>query len=1084
MMVSNSSSSPGARSVSSPGKRRGLVVEASTTKKLGESQTLEPATLEEGRSEDMAESGNIVDGYVREADSAHRADDAEMSKTRKASPKLLEMPTSPRSRVNEPSPRIVGRSPLLSPALLGAGGPSRLDAIPEHDHPSDHTRNQPQPHLTNSPLPLSNPPPLVLGPTFSLDSVSSLAPSLPLPVTAAINVINVAGAADDASQHGTDVDTIGPAGEESDTTVDPRVTVPESSEGAARRKGKTKRSFSVSVSVSSGFEKIKNMIGKGKMAATERTSEVQQSGTGHTSRASSRRSSVSSVDGRGTPVLLEGEKIPQAWIPSVRNDAPLAGILIRKDENVLKLTRTGSISSASSSLSNPTSPVSRTTSSSPRYIPISTSSPPDIDIESPVVLLDALPKPTMADSASSGSGLVPPPSPSPSPSPRMYTPNTDMVSPVEPSPTETTPSMHTLKPLTMNVATPDIATTPLPPIMDSTPASPQQSRRTSLTNVSSLKNRSFDEEAHNLMLNALQRGSGGGNNHSLSLSRSSTKDSAMTGGNKPGVGGALAALGFKTAAAVGATDTVKKSNINVIHPSQPLGSDQLAPPLAPAVSLTAATPMMQQEESGQTASSSGYFGSRKTKRSSRSDRSAANKEDKYRRSLSPFFKGRRSLSRGNASEKRDPSPPVGALSDAGESDGESVVSNSNRYRPQATAFSLSRRRAKADSDEEDDDDQGSDDGISETDTEYDEDALSHEVVGPDGWVEDVFDPLTEENTKANAAYFEGDAAGLGGEGVLEDDQGEEIEVEVDALGEGPNVVIPPEPIFAQPTMRRPPTPPVHAESGMVGAPHKEKKKIKPLPLTTSRPEFGRNRCTIKLTQGDPDAALEESGNRLRSYVVLSDLSAEAGYAIEWCIGTVARDGDEIFLVSVMENEAKVDPKDHVTDKAQKLRIQRERQATASALARQATSLLQRTVLNVSVTCQAIHSKNARHMLLDLIDYLEPTMAIVGSRGLGKLQGILLGSTSHYLVQKSSVPVMVARRRLKRPLRKTDPTTLRHAPRTSLASASIEKQASSKQEDEVLDAEDVDREADRQEIEDRQEREARGRAAGGQGEVTL
>lgn len=98
--------------------------------------------------------------------------------------------------------------------------------------------------------------------------------------------------------------------------------------------------------------------------------------------------------------------------------------------------------------------------------------------------------------------------------------------------------------------------------------------------------------------------------------------------------------------------------------------------------------------------------------------------------------------------------------------------------------------------------------------------------------------------------------------------------------------------------------------------------------------------------------------------------------------------------------------------------------------------------------------------------------------------ILLGSTSHYLVQKSSVPVMVARRRLKRPLRKTDPATLRHAPRTSLASASIEKQASTKQEDEVLDAEDVDREADRQEIEDRREREERGRSMSGQGEVVL
>ena len=90
------------------------------------------------------------------------------------------------------------------------------------------------------------------------------------------------------------------------------------------------------------------------------------------------------------------------------------------------------------------------------------------------------------------------------------------------------------------------------------------------------------------------------------------------------------------------------------------------------------------------------------------------------------------------------------------------------------------------------------------------------------------------------------------------------------------------------------------------------------------------------------------------------------------------------------------------------------------------------------------------------------MVIVGSRGLGKLKGILLGSTSHYLVQKSSVPVMVgqqqsrytnqqvARRRLQRPLRKTDPANLRHSPRVKLASASIEKAASSKQEDEIVD----------------------------------
>jgi hypothetical protein len=41
----------------------------------------------------------------------------------------------------------------------------------------------------------------------------------------------------------------------------------------------------------------------------------------------------------------------------------------------------------------------------------------------------------------------------------------------------------------------------------------------------------------------------------------------------------------------------------------------------------------------------------------------------------------------------------------------------------------------------------------------------------------------------------------------------------------------------------------------------------------------------------------------------------------------------------------------------------QRQGLAYILVRQATSLLQRTRLNVVVSCQAWHAKNARHMLL-------------------------------------------------------------------------------------------------------------------------
>lgn len=49
--------------------------------------------------------------------------------------------------------------------------------------------------------------------------------------------------------------------------------------------------------------------------------------------------------------------------------------------------------------------------------------------------------------------------------------------------------------------------------------------------------------------------------------------------------------------------------------------------------------------------------------------------------------------------------------------------------------------------------------------------------------------------------------------------------------------------------------------------------------------------------------------------------------------------------------------------------------------------------------------------------------------------------------------MVARRRMNRPLRRTNPEDLRHSPRVSLASANIEKTATSKQEDDIVDAAD-------------------------------
>jgi len=58
----------------------------------------------------------------------------------------------------------------------------------------------------------------------------------------------------------------------------------------------------------------------------------------------------------------------------------------------------------------------------------------------------------------------------------------------------------------------------------------------------------------------------------------------------------------------------------------------------------------------------------------------------------------------------------------------------------------------------------------------------------------------------------------------------------------------------------------------------------------------------------------------------------------------------------------------------------------------------------------VEEELADRVCLPQIDFLNPTLTILGSRGRSALKGVLLGSFSNYLVTKSSVPVMVARRR--------------------------------------------------------------------------
>ena len=220
------------------------------------------------------------------------------------------------------------------------------------------------------------------------------------------------------------------------------------------------------------------------------------------------------------------------------------------------------------------------------------------------------------------------------------------------------------------------------------------------------------------------------------------------------------------------------------------------------------------------------------------------------RSQSPF-----SFSRFN--RIRDPSPTIPqriplSYSDADLSDAPSSV------HPRSTAFS--------------DDDSPDDSNPADPD-------------GEDSSTDDAFfDPITERNTERNAVIPPPVDTALGLEGE-----------DPDPLGEGVNIVVAPEPYFPS-TLNS-----TYSIRGGKRNPRR-RKTLDPLPFHTSRPIFQKDRCTITIVQGDPEGKL--GGRRKRRYVVASDLSEESRYAVEWGIGTVLRDGDEMWLVTVIENESK------------------------------------------------------------------------------------------------------------------------------------------------------------------------------------
>jgi nucleotide-binding universal stress UspA family protein len=258
-----------------------------------------------------------------------------------------------------------------------------------------------------------------------------------------------------------------------------------------------------------------------------------------------------------------------------------------------------------------------------------------------------------------------------------------------------------------------------------------------------------------------------------------------------------------------------------------------------------------------------------------------------------------------------------------------------------------------------------------------------------------------------------------------------------------------------------------------------------------------HRCIRQILRGDfrkYQLEAEQGLRRQRMYLVATDLSEEAAYALEWTIGTVLRDGDTLLAVYAVDEEAGTGEdvsttvtannsvaigegskqmneaaaivrtlsneqglvvpgersayrkstdvggsrrsSSHVRTRSKskgvyKDKAESERYHATQEISDRCIKLLRKTKLQVRVVVEVFHCKSPKHMITEVvspslsshtsshvanpdpqIDYLEPTLVILGSRGRSALKGVLLGSFSNYLVTKSSVPVMVARKKLR------------------------------------------------------------------------
>ncbi|KAI9279327.1 hypothetical protein BY458DRAFT_502747 [Sporodiniella umbellata] len=143
--------------------------------------------------------------------------------------------------------------------------------------------------------------------------------------------------------------------------------------------------------------------------------------------------------------------------------------------------------------------------------------------------------------------------------------------------------------------------------------------------------------------------------------------------------------------------------------------------------------------------------------------------------------------------------------------------------------------------------------------------------------------------------------------------------------------------------------------------------------------------------------------RSRTFMVATDLANYSDYALDWTLENLLDDGDEIIVLRVLT----VDLTESKTYLPQMLRKEESQAKERSSEVMSKIMAVGGPDMKISAVIEFVIGK-VQETIQSMISVYQPSMLIVGTRGMSELKGMFINSVSKYCLQHSPIPVVVVR----------------------------------------------------------------------------